>query len=696
MPARCSPRRTATRCSSPTSPPTIGGDPLPGWLHQRDQLLDDATRELLDQAATFGNEFDARLLAAAVEAPLLDVLALLEAAEAAGLVVPRPGTASGFAFVHALFRSVRYRELPVRRRLLAARPGRGRLGGPRRRRAVTARSSPPCLPGRAGRRSPGGGRPRPRRGPLRRARLRLRRGDRPPRPGARRRPADRAARSCRRPRPRGAASPPPGTTVAIPTGLPPLLDAARRADARGDRHALVRAATAIPQFGAVGFIDPMAEGRAVTEAALAVVGDESSAARAQLLMDLSSHWLFVDVDEALATGAPRRGGGSRPRRPRRARQRAARRPPPPEPSRRASTNASASAPSWTASVAASTGCRSGSPAPRRWRRHTSNGASWRRGPTGSSGSRSCSATGTSGSSACKRSTIPANRAFLAGDLAAAEELVELTVPWSVGHRRRSAVRRSDDRRQPSAAGARRRGAQPVRARRDALHRRLVPVLAGCDPGPQRRCCGGPSTRSVQLRAEGFPIREIYPWSIAVDRPRRGGRGGRGPRRGRPRAARRRRRTPGGSRRAGRARTGPSTRRWPRPRWPPVTSAPPSPTPPAPSRPAATARRPIFLARELVFLAEARRRSGDTGSRAARPRGAGDRRATRGQDRRRRRRPLRAAADVDSGRRFLTRLRHAVRASSSSESSSRSVRRDRANELDEEARLAASLDDGMLT
>ena len=94
----------------------IGGDPLPDWLHQRDQLLDDAARELLDQAATFGNEFDARLLAAAVEAPLLDVLELLEAAEAAGLVVSRPGT--GFAFVHALFRSVRYRELSLRRRLL--------------------------------------------------------------------------------------------------------------------------------------------------------------------------------------------------------------------------------------------------------------------------------------------------------------------------------------------------------------------------------------------------------------------------------------------------------------------------------------------------------------------------------------------------------------------------------------------------
>ena len=211
-PARCSPRRTATRCSSPTSPPQVGGDPLPGWLHQRDQLLDDATRDLLDQAATFGTEFDARLLAAAVDAPLLDVLALLEAAEAAGLVVPRPGTAPSFAFVHALFRSVRYRELPLRRRLHAPRPRRGRAGDARRRRAVAARSGPatpasPCrssIPARRSTLALGAAQ-------LRRARLRLRRGDRPPRAGARRRPADRAARSRRHPRPRGARrrGPPP-------------------------------------------------------------------------------------------------------------------------------------------------------------------------------------------------------------------------------------------------------------------------------------------------------------------------------------------------------------------------------------------------------------------------------------------------------------------------------------------------------
>ena len=82
-----------------------------------------------------------------------------------------------------------------------------------------------------------------------------------------------------------------------------LLAAARRAEEMGDTASLVRAAIAIPQFGAVGFVDPMPEGRAVTEAALAAIGDERSAARARLLMDLASHWLFVSVDEALELAA---------------------------------------------------------------------------------------------------------------------------------------------------------------------------------------------------------------------------------------------------------------------------------------------------------------------------------------------------------------------------------------------------------
>ena len=102
---------------------------------------------MLDQAAVFGAEFDADLLATAHGAPLLDVLETLETAEAAGLVQPHPRRPAGFAFVHALFRSHRYRALPVRRRLelhakaataLATRPADERLLAERARHACLA------------------------------------------------------------------------------------------------------------------------------------------------------------------------------------------------------------------------------------------------------------------------------------------------------------------------------------------------------------------------------------------------------------------------------------------------------------------------------------------------------------------------------------------------------------------------------
>ena len=90
---------------------------LPAWLVRRDALLDDESRAVLDQAATFGSEFDADRLAAAHGAPLLPVLECLEAADAAGLIAPHPSRIGWFTFVHALFRAHRYGALPLRRRL---------------------------------------------------------------------------------------------------------------------------------------------------------------------------------------------------------------------------------------------------------------------------------------------------------------------------------------------------------------------------------------------------------------------------------------------------------------------------------------------------------------------------------------------------------------------------------------------------
>jgi DNA-binding CsgD family transcriptional regulator len=272
------------------------GGTLPIWLYRRDQSLDEAARRVLDQAAVLGTDFDADVLADALDASLLAVLESLEAAEAAGLVIPLPGRRAGFSFVHAVFRSSRYRSLPVRRRLELHARAADALGRRSDERLLAERARHACLAvpvGDAGLA----------------VRLAIEAGQADERAHA----YDEAATHYRRGLEAARALTPPAPAVVSDltirvgaalhhrgdrAGLPLLLDAARRAEQAGDTTALVQAAVAIPQFGAVGFVDPMPEGRAVTEAALSALGDSPSAARARLLMDLASHWLFVSVDDA--------------------------------------------------------------------------------------------------------------------------------------------------------------------------------------------------------------------------------------------------------------------------------------------------------------------------------------------------------------------------------------------------------------
>jgi DNA-binding CsgD family transcriptional regulator/tetratricopeptide (TPR) repeat protein len=274
------------------------GGSLPLWLRRRDQLLDDEARALLDQAAAFGTEFDADLLATAHRTPLLTVLENLEAAEEAGLVVPQPGRRAGFAFVHALFRSDRYASLPLRRRLeLHARAAAALGARPDDERMLSERARHACLAV-----------------PVADAReavaLALAAAQHDEAAFA----YDEAIGHYRRGLEAARLLEPPDSAMELdlhvriaaachqqgdPQGLPLLLDAARKAHEVGDTTSLVRAATAIPQFGAVGFVNPMSEGRAITEAALDALGDEVSPDRARLMMDLASHWLFVDLDRAL-------------------------------------------------------------------------------------------------------------------------------------------------------------------------------------------------------------------------------------------------------------------------------------------------------------------------------------------------------------------------------------------------------------
>jgi DNA-binding SARP family transcriptional activator len=583
----------------------VGGDPLPGWLHQRDQLLDDATRDVLDQAATFGTEFDARLLAAAVGAPLLDVLALLEAAEAAGLVVPRPGSAPAFAFVHALFRSVRYRELPLRRRLTLHAQAAAALATRADDRLLPEHARHACLAV-------------PVVDPREAIALALRAADADESAYA----YDEAIAHLARALDVARLIEPPDAAVTLdlevrhaaarhhrgdPDGLPSLLDAARRAGAVGDHGALVRAATAIPQFGAVGFIDPMLEGRAVTEAALMVAGDEASAARAQLLMDLASHWLFVDVDEALQLA------------------------------RRAEAVArDLDDPDVLGNVLLAARhllshpgriddrVRVGAELDRLGRRldrlafrlagaqtlaaaHLERGqlAAWAHGFdrfTDLLGDRDL------GFFRMQALNHPANRAFLAGDLAAAEELSELTVPWSVGI---GAGRLFAE----SAIVANRR----LQGRDDELLSRFERAAARSSDAWYRCALAAVQARSgrtadaratlARLREEGFRIREIYPWSMAVTDLAEAAEVV-----GDHAAAAHVLRV--GSAYSGRiAVSGPSPNRpWDQALAQAALATGDTRAAAAHAARAVGASRhrqtPIFLARELVFLAEARRRSGD--------------------------------------------------------------------------------------
>jgi hypothetical protein len=92
------------------------GGSLTALLARRYGRLDGDDLALLDIAAVLGTEFDAALLAAAARRPIDSVVESLERAEVAGLTrrAERPGR---FAFVHALFRTVRYDALGPARRM---------------------------------------------------------------------------------------------------------------------------------------------------------------------------------------------------------------------------------------------------------------------------------------------------------------------------------------------------------------------------------------------------------------------------------------------------------------------------------------------------------------------------------------------------------------------------------------------------
>lgn len=94
----------------------VGGS-LPGLLVRRYALLDDESLVVLDVAAVLGTTFDADVLAAAAERSCEEVMASLDRAAAVGLVVCDERRPMCWSFVHALFRSARYDQIPPSRRM---------------------------------------------------------------------------------------------------------------------------------------------------------------------------------------------------------------------------------------------------------------------------------------------------------------------------------------------------------------------------------------------------------------------------------------------------------------------------------------------------------------------------------------------------------------------------------------------------
>ena len=92
------------------------GPTLASLVDTRAARLGELDQHLLDLAAVSGAEFDVRLLAAAAGCDAATAVEAMERIESAGLVWPLPGSSGRWAFVHPVFRQVRYDGLGGGRR----------------------------------------------------------------------------------------------------------------------------------------------------------------------------------------------------------------------------------------------------------------------------------------------------------------------------------------------------------------------------------------------------------------------------------------------------------------------------------------------------------------------------------------------------------------------------------------------------
>ena len=98
-------------------PDRHSGSSVQGLLLSRSKRLSSEDNDVLDAAATIGDEFDISVLAGSVGADLGEIVDAMVRCESVGLVDARSSRPGHFGFVHALFRSVRLDALPASRRL---------------------------------------------------------------------------------------------------------------------------------------------------------------------------------------------------------------------------------------------------------------------------------------------------------------------------------------------------------------------------------------------------------------------------------------------------------------------------------------------------------------------------------------------------------------------------------------------------
>ena len=100
------------RAGSPTFSPS-----LRDHVAARFARLSADDREVLDMAGVLGAEFEAGLVAQALDRPAGLILDVLDRAEGLGIVIGVPSAPGRFAFTHALLREVRYESIPAGRRV---------------------------------------------------------------------------------------------------------------------------------------------------------------------------------------------------------------------------------------------------------------------------------------------------------------------------------------------------------------------------------------------------------------------------------------------------------------------------------------------------------------------------------------------------------------------------------------------------